>query len=249
MVWAALPSSIGRHTFNLALALVALAVDLNLGLDLLGRGVAHASCDPLSAPSDKASDKAFLGVPDLSLGEAQEFSNGPEAFLCRPINWRGKTLAWVHAPFRNGKQIIATRCERNESQAFNAVTGAMIESYDDLDTQESILEWDATSKKISFNNVTLPLRHMFSNPTYCGSLVAYWGIQRKDSLNQVYAVVYDVATQRIRAKEEVGSIVAFQTDASGYLPQASWSSKGEKVDFPAMKGRPAIDIKAVTLRP
>ncbi|MBM4253739.1 MAG: hypothetical protein FJ146_17360 [Deltaproteobacteria bacterium] len=203
------------------------------------------ACDPVKTPSDRA----FLGVADLSLGEPQEFSNGPEGFLCRPIIWQSKTLAWVHAVFLNGHQVLGTRCERNDSQAFNAVTGAMIESYDALDSHESILGWDASNKKVTFKKVQLPLRHLFSNPSYCGPLVAYWGIQKDGKQNIIYAVVYDTVTQKIRAKEEVGRATSFQTDASGYLPPAAWSSGGDKVDFPAASRHRTLNLHAVTLRP
>ena len=226
-------------------------ISQNLLVNLVLAMTSVLACPTAKACDDNKSisDQNFLGVKELSLGQAVEFSNGPEGFLCRPINWQGKTLAWVHAPFRNSKQTLVTRCQRNESQSFNAVTGVMIESYDGIDDHESIVEWDHTSKKLTFKHVTLPMRHLFSNPAYCGSLVAYWGIERYEKSHRVYAMIYDLEHKKIQSKEDVGTITAFQTDASGYLPAAMWSSKGDKVEFPAVSKRPMADIRGVSIRP
>jgi hypothetical protein len=83
------------------------------------------------------------------------------------------------------------------------------------------------SKRLKPQKLILPKMDNFSNPSYCGSYIAYWGTGRNHSY---YAMVYHLG-KRILLKDKLVGRSILETDDMYVLNSPNWSKDCSSVIF------------------
>ncbi|HJR08127.1 MAG TPA: hypothetical protein VJ842_12775 [Pyrinomonadaceae bacterium] len=98
------------------------------------------------------------------------------------------------------------------------------------------------SLEFKFNELTPPLWSMFSNPSFCGTSVAYWGTELTEKAPaKVYAVILDLKTRQVVRKEFLGT-VEIESDSRSFFPPPRWDASGATVAFDANATKRSFEL-------
>jgi hypothetical protein len=162
----------------------------------------------------------FPGVAGARLGVSIKFENEVAITECFPIILSDIVIAWVADAHVVDSQLLISRCIEYDPSivqtAGNRHGGTRVWERARLsDDKLSLLQ----------TPVGAPDWGWFSNPSFCGKLVAYWGL-KKDG--QLTARIFDLSTGKEFASRQVG-VVKLETDATAARPQ--WNDQCSTATF------------------
>ena len=76
-------------------------------------------------------------------------------------------------------------------------------------------------------DLVLPRLDSFSQPAFCGDIVAYWGRNQEDD---AWLLVARVTDAKILKEKHLGKVF-LETDYFGYLTPAKWENKCRRATF------------------
>jgi hypothetical protein len=150
------------------------------------------------------------------------FENEIDSHYCEKLHVQGNFLFWVTSLADTGKSIVFRKCMKTEEPYQGATSPGSIYGSVEEGWYELQKEPNAQTRKL-----TLPRLNEFSNPSYCGSNVAYWGADNNDSY---FAVVYDLKRRKTVKDQKIGS-VSLSTDDMYILNQPNWAEDCSHVTF------------------
>ena len=179
--------------------------------------------------ADELRTGPFMSIPEAVLGKPVPFENMIDEHECYPLSINNRLIGWIHTANKAGTRIILTKCFETQSPyakfiSPGAICGGLEEDLFELIKRDS--EW-------FLMRVSIPNFNHFSNPSFCGTRIAYWG-----KIGSIYsASIYDLKTNKLVEKKTLGKSEA-ETDNRYYLQSPIWKSDCRSVQFSA-----APDIK------
>lgn len=180
------------------------------------------------------------GREGLRLGKPVKFDDGMGISQgeCFPLYSGDKLVTWLDSMHSAGSKLFFRRCLEDASIAdapAGTKGGAIEDAYDELVASDG-------NGWFKFNDLTLPLWSVFSNPSFCESSVAYWGMElpAKEPA-KVYAVILDLNIGQVVKKELLGT-VEIESDSRSFFPPPRWDAAGATVAFEADVAKRSIKL-------
>src|SRR3954469_16241576 len=149
-------------------------------------------------------DRSRLGTPVI-------FVNEIDVHSCLPLIVDSKTITWITRAYEVKNRVFVRRCEPSTSAELLAAGNRAGEAND---------TWERASvdarRHIRFSKLRLPGWSFMSNPTFCDSYIAYWGLH--GAANDLTVSIYNLVTDTPVASRVVGP-VSLETDNEAYLPE------------------------------
>lgn len=221
-----------RISTSLVIGLVAVLVSVASSCGRGGAGAEMLQCSsgasaPTSAPTPQLvlATGPFPRIEDARLGVPIKFENEVDTTSCFPLLVSDIVVAWLaHAHVAAG-ELLVNRCVEYdpsiEQTAGNRHGGA-------LEVWERVR---LSADKLSL--VTTPLGAiewgLFSNPSFCGTRVAYWGLQKDGRLS---ARIFDVTSSKEVASRSIGTVM-LETDARDAFARPRWNAQCSSASFSA----------------
>lgn len=156
----------------------------------------------------------------LRLGRPAEFDDGLGISIgrCYPLYVRNKLVIWVNEMHAVGSKILVRHCTEDASVTdveAGARGGHISDDYGEIAVVSE-------KGKLIYKEVSLPLWSVFANPAFCGSTVAYWGVEgATNSAKNIYAVLFDLNEGKVLEKQFVGA-VQIESDSRSFFSQPAW---------------------------
>ncbi|MBV9927831.1 MAG: hypothetical protein JOZ96_22620 [Acidobacteria bacterium] len=213
-----------------------------------------AQAGPTAALGRKCADSplkegAVAGRDDLRLGPPVVFDDGVGITTgrCHQLSAGGRALAWVIDVREAAGRLLVWRCVEDPAVTDvepGARGGYFAEGYEEL---------TSSGGTYSFKEVRLPLWGHFSNPSFCGAGLAYWGTEpARGGKVRAYAMLFDLGPMRLTGKRLAGTL-AIESDSPDFFPPPRWSATGAAVTFDAGAtpdpSAPRRALRRITLRP
>jgi hypothetical protein len=130
---------------------------------------------------------------------------------------------WVENFIKVGNSFYGFQCKLDDK--------SQQESNADLSTElsEFLLK---KSGDVGILKLNLPGFGMLANPSFCGHLLAYWGIERLKEGYLLHGMVYDFEKAKVLDKKVVGKDDA-ATGNRSYYAQPVFDMSRKKVTFPS----------------
>jgi hypothetical protein len=179
----------------------------------------------------------FPQVTGAELGTPINFENETDTHACFPLIVKGEVISWVHRAHTAPTLVLVQRCVEHDpaiQQTRGSRHGRVNEAWD------RVVEGSGGHRP-RFVAVNPSAWEHFANPTFCGSLVAYWGTPQ----NSLVPSIYDLGTGRLVAFRSLGN-VEMETDNAYYLPIPAWDATCTKASFDGTrtgKGRVELRVK------
>jgi hypothetical protein len=165
----------------------------------------------------------FSAITDAQLGKSVNFENEINTHSCLPLLIGGKTVAWLERAYTIANRLFVRRCTASGSSDLvargNRAGGANS-------------SWDRAAfdvrRGVRFSPLSLPRWSFMSNPTFCNSYIAYWGLQ--GGANRLTPIVYDLIARVQVASRTLGP-VPLETDDEAYLPPPTWDASCSIASF------------------
>ena len=156
------------------------------------------------------------------LSEKTLFDNQIDGHDCEKLTVDDQFIAWVTGLSEVGSSLIFRICTKAEppyegAAPEGAIYGGVASGWYEL----------KKSTHLQPKKLILPKMNDFSNPSYCGSYIAYWGTGAKHTY---YAMVYDLR-KRILLKEKLVGYAVLETDYMYVLNPPAWSRDCSSVIF------------------
>lgn len=182
---------------------------------------------------------------NLRLGAPVLFDDGVgiSSGRCFPLFDGSRLVTWLHAYHQAEHRLFVQRCE--EAAVGEGVSGsrsgAIAETYVELTFDQG---------RTDFGELPTPSWSEFSNPSFCGTRMAYWGVRfdGNEPLT-VQAIVFDLATGRVVKQAVLGQILP-ESDSRDFFVRPRWSVDGASVSFcgrPGGAGAPPLPDHRVDL--
>jgi hypothetical protein len=152
----------------------------------------------------------------FQLGPSKWFENMVMCFECRPLEIGDRFVAWVHEPVVSGNRIVFRECYE-EKDASSFTSGDLKEGW----------YWIDLNAPPEIKTLVLSRLDDFSQPSFCGEIVAYWG---RNLENDVWLIVARVADGKILKEKPLGKVF-LETDYFGYLNRAKWEIGCRRATF------------------
>ncbi len=156
------------------------------------------------------------------LTEKTLFENQIDGHDCEKLTVENQFVAWVNSLSEVGPSLIFRVCTKGEPPYEGAAPEGAV--YGGVDSGWYELK---KSKRLQPQKLILPKMNDFSNPSYCGSYIAYWGAGGNHSR---YAMIYDLG-KRILLKEKLVGRAVLETDYMYVLNPPVWSKDCSSVIF------------------
>ena len=156
------------------------------------------------------------------LSEKTLFENQIDGHDCEKLTVENQFVGWVNGLAEVGSSLIFRMCIKREPPYEGAAPKGAI--YGGVDSGWYELK---KSKPLQPQKLILPRMNDFSNPSHCGSYIAYWGREVKHSY---YAMVYDLR-KRILLKQKLVGRAVLETDYMYVLNPPAWSKDCSSVIF------------------
>jgi hypothetical protein len=156
------------------------------------------------------------------LSEKTVFENQIDSHECEKLTVDNHFIGWVNGLAEVGSSLIFRMCKKVDPPYEGAVCEGTI--YGGVESGWYELR---KSKRLQPQKLILPKMNDFSNPSYCGSYIAYWGVGGNHSY---YAMVYDLG-KRISLKEKLVGRAVLETDYMYVLNPPEWSKGCSSVIF------------------
>jgi hypothetical protein len=180
----------------------------------------HSREVALAAGNFSFIERSRLGTPVI-------FENEIDIHSCLPLIVDSRTVAWITRAYEVKNRLFVRRCEPSTSAELVA-TGHRAGGANDVWERASV---DAR-RHIRFSKLRLPAWSFMSNPTFCDSYIAYWGLH--GGANELTVSIYNLVTDTPVASRVVGP-VSLETDDEAYLPAPIWDGNCSTALF---DGRP-----------
>lgn len=192
----------------------------------------------------KQLQEVFSHIPNASLGNRMQFENEIDTHQCAPLSIDNRLIAWVYKAHNTGKRVFIMQClEDKNLKLSHAIAGYLEFGLFILDPMD---KWKPTLFEV-------PEYNYFSNPSFCNSKMAFWGIERvkviKDVIDynrfETSLLIIDFDSNKIIARKDIG-IFILETDYRGHLAMPSWDDKCNQASFFAsqhMKKAVPLSIK------
>lgn len=178
----------------------------------------------VAAPEAALEPGPFAPIAGAHLGAGVLFENEIDGHVCHPLVIGGEIVAWLFRAYHSGDQLLVQRCRRHPSTE-PSPAGRRNGGVNDW--------WEVLTVADGFrlSRLRLPLATGFSNPAFCGPLVAYWAFRGDELL----PAVYHLTTRSFGASYSLGR-AELATDFTGFLPDPVWNRTCSAATF---DGRPA----------
>jgi len=156
------------------------------------------------------------------LSDKTMFENEIDSHYCEKLIMQDQFIGWVTGLAEVGPFLVFRLC-REEKPPFEgaasrgAIYGGVNRGWYEIRSKDHLKPQVLSMPKLSD----------FSNPSYCGSYIAYWG-QEKDNL--YYASVYHLQKRKLIKEDFVGQS-NLETDNMYILNPPKWSKGCASVDF------------------
>jgi hypothetical protein len=190
----------------------------------------------VNCPKLSVAEGPIEGHKDYSVGKLKQIESSMDSFWCSPILFKGKPVVWVENFVKAGNSFYGFKCKLNDK--------SQDESNADLSTDLSKLLLNEAGD-VGILKVDLPGFGMLANPTFCGSLLAYWGIVRLKEGYLLHGLVYDLEKAKVIEKKAIGKDNAATGDRS-YYAQPVFDMNRKKITFPPNKI--STHIKGVSIQ-
>ena len=152
----------------------------------------------------------------FTLGPSKWFDNMVMNFECKPLEIRNRFLAWVHEPVVSGNRLVFRECyEQKDSSGLTS--GNLKEGW----------YWVNLNAPPEIKKLVLSRLDEFSQPAFCGDLVAYWG---RNQQHDAWLLVARVADGKILKEQALGKMF-LETDFFGFLNPAKWENRCRRAIF------------------
>jgi hypothetical protein len=187
--------------------------------------------------ADELKTGSFMSIPEAVLGEPVSFENMIDEHECYPLFMKNQLIGWIHTAYKAGTRIIVTKCSEEQSPYAKFISpGAICGGLED-----DLFELIKRDSQWFLMRVSIPDFNYFSNPSFCGTKIAYWG-----KVGSVYsASIYDLKTNKLVGKKILGKY-ELETDDRYYLQPPIWKSDCRSVQFsaiPDIKKEVIINLK------
>ena len=156
------------------------------------------------------------------LSEKTLFENQIDGHDCEKLTVENQFVGWVNGLAEVGTLLVFRMCIKGEPPYEGAAPEGAV--YGGVDSGWYELK---KGKRLQPQKLILPKMNDFSNPSYCGSYIAYWGAGGNHSY---YAMVYDLG-KRILLKEKLVGRAVLETDYMYVLNPPVWSKDCSSVIF------------------
>ena len=191
----------------------------------------------VNCPKPSVPEGPIEGHKDYSVGKLKQIESSMDSFWCSPILFKGKPVAWVENLVKAGNSFYGFKCKLNDKSQVE-------ESNADLSTDLSKLLLNETGD-VGIHKLILPGFGMLASPTFCGSLLAYWGTESLKEGYLLYGIVYDLEKAKVLEKKIIGKDNAATGDRS-YYAQPVFDMNRKKITFPPNKV--STQIKGVSIQ-
>jgi hypothetical protein len=175
--------------------------------------------------------KIFSSITGMSIRNRVLFENEIEGTYCSSLYADNKFIGWIDDAHRAGDTVVVSKCAEEENVANNNVPLGSL-----YGGKEEGLYKLVNEASWSLEEVNVPEFNYFSNPSFCNSWIAYWGIKKDKSMVSVNydktiasALAYNLKTLEL-VKESIGHF-SLETDFSAYLQSPIWGEDCKEVDF------------------
>lgn len=187
--------------------------------------------------ADELKTGSFMSIPEAVLGEPVPFENMIDEHECYPLFIKNQLIGWIHTAHKAGARVIVTKCFESQSPYAKFISpGALCGGLED-----DLFELIKKDSQWFLVRVSIPDFNYFSNPSFCGTKIAYWG-----RVGSVYsASVYDLKINKLIEKKILGESEA-ETDNRYHLPPPIWKPDCRSVQFsatPDIKKEVDINLK------
>jgi hypothetical protein len=156
------------------------------------------------------------------LSDKAIFENEIDSHNCEKLTVDNQFVGWVNGLAEVGTSLIFRLCIKEELPYEGAASEGAI--YGGVDSGWYELR---KTKRLKPEKLILPKMNDFSNPSYCGSYIAYWGAGGNHSY---YAMVYHFG-KRILLKDHLVGRSILETDNMYVLNPPKWSKDCTSVIF------------------
>ena len=166
----------------------------------------------------------FAPLASSKLGQPINFENMIDTHRCFPLIMSGEVAVWIHRAYAVGAEVVVQRCvefEPSIQQTRGNRHGGVKLMWERVTTRPVGLH-------VEVEPLSAPAWGWFANPTFCGRLVAYWGVRD----GTFTPSIYDIASRRLNAQRSLGR-VEFGTDNAYFLPKPEWDAACGKAFFTA----------------
>jgi hypothetical protein len=148
------------------------------------------------------------------LSEKTLFENQIDGHDCEKLTVENQFIVWVNGLSEVEPSLVFRICTKGKPPYEGAAPEGAI--YGGVESGWYELK---KGKRLQPQKLVLPKMNDFSNPSYCGSYIAYWGAGGNHSY---YAMVYDLG-KRILLEEKLVGRSILETDYMYVLNPAEWS--------------------------
>lgn len=171
---------------------------------------------------------------DYQLSEKTVFENEIDSNYCERLTVRNQFAGWVTRLSEVGPSLVFRLCFKEDPL------------YEDADSPGAIkggvrTGWYEIKKghPVKPQKLIMPMLNEFSNPSYCKSVIAYWGAGKN---NSYYAMVYQLDKRTVLKNKFVGQSV-LKTDYKYVLNPPQWAMDCSSVRFEDTNFKQKIKFK------
>jgi hypothetical protein len=187
-----------------------------------------------TCPKPSAPEGAIIGFKDFSLGKLQQIEGSMDTFWCSPILFKGKNVAWVSNLMISGDKFFGFMCSPDNKSGEES-TAALASDLSELTFSNS---GEVNSKKL-----ILPGYGILANPSFCGSLMAYWKTDPTKDGYLLSGAIYDLSKKKMVLEKRIGNDSA-ATGNRWYYDSPIFNNNLKNVMFPPRSSK----IKGITLQ-
>src|SRR6476660_7851624 len=126
----------------------------------------------------------FPQVAGAELGSPVNFENEIDTHACFPLLVKGEVVSWIHRAYVVPMQVLVQRCVEFDpgiAQTPGNRHGGIRERWDRVVMRTG-------GQGLQFVALAPRGWELFANPSFCGPLVAYWGIRAGELVPSIYDI-------------------------------------------------------------
>jgi hypothetical protein len=202
-------------------------------------GCSLACAEPPLRPEASLAEGAFTPIAGTELGPSVSFENEIDGGSCFPLLFLGTTVAWIFRAHALPGRVIVQPCI--EDGPSTSGHGEVRTGHIDDHWYEAALTSGREPARLELRRLELPSWSYFSNPSFCGPFVAYWGLRPSSSppaerlataSEELLVELHDLGTRRSLLSKRMID-VELATDNSGTIPAPRWTEDCSAVLFDA----------------
>jgi hypothetical protein len=154
--------------------------------------------------------RSAIAEDRFQLGPGKWLENMVMSFECRPLEIRKRFVALVNEPVVSGNRLIFRECYE-QKDPLSLTSGNLKDGW----------YWVDLKAPPQIKKLVLSRLDNFSQPSFCGNLVAYWG---RNKNSDTWLLVARVADGKILKEKPLGKMF-LETDYFGFLQPAKWENR------------------------